>query len=134
MATATKSYGTTASIGGTSIGGLRGASHSGVEVNNISTTAWDSGGWATFIGGVKDGGTIELSGISDPSDAGQAKLISDVGEELELVVTRTDGRTITADVIVGGYSTELAEDDAVAFTCSCKVTGAPVHAGGGGGG
>lgn len=132
MATATKSYGTTASIGGTSIGGLRGASHSGNEINNIPTTAWDSGGWAEYIGGVKDGGTIELSGISDPSDSGQASLISDFGEIEEIVITRTDGRTITADVIVGGYNTEIGEDDAVLFTCSCKVTGQVVFGGSGG--
>lgn len=133
-ATAQKSYGTTV-VGSTvgAIGGLTGCSVSGVEVNTIPTTAWDSGGWATYIGGVKDGGTIEVTGRCDPSDTGQSGIISNLGSTDSLTITLTSGAKIEAGVIVTGYNPSAGEDDAVEFTASFKVSGAITITAGGGG-
>lgn len=130
MANTIRSQGTEVRIGGTKIGGLNNASLGGVDVNFIDTTAWDSeGGWREFIGGLKDPGTLEMSGNADPSDSGQAKLINNAGEEETFEILLTNGTKFTGFVIIGGYSPNPNEDNAVEFSCTCKCTG-PISLGG----
>lgn len=135
-ATAQKSYGT--KVKGTSvgtIGGLTGFSLSGVEVNMIDVSAWDGDGWAAFLGGLKNGGTAELSGRCDISDVGQSGLIANAGNKDKFTVTLTSGQLIEFSAIVGGYATSAGEDDAVEFSCTLQVTGEiDFKTSGGGGG
>jgi predicted secreted protein len=129
-ANAIQSHGTQVTVDGALVGGSREPSISGVEVNTIDSTAHDSGGWKTYIGGLKDGGSIELSGNADPADVGQVKLISEIGETVPVVMTLTNGRTISCNAIVGGYNVGAGGDDVVSFSCSLKISGAVTHAGG----
>jgi len=122
---AIKSFGIGVTINTTAIGELTDVTPGGADVNFIDVTAHDSaGGWKKFIGGLSDGGTLELTGNYKFSDAGQAALIAQRGQQAAIVVTFSDSTTSTFNAIVGAYNLSNPLDDKVEFTCSLKVTGA----------
>jgi predicted secreted protein len=122
---AIKSFGISVTIGGTAIAELTDVTVGGVDVNFIDTTAHDSsGGWRTFLGGLTDPGTIDLTGNYKQTDAGQAALISGRGTSVAVNITFSDSTNVTCSAIVGGYNLSNPQDDKVEFTCSLKITGA----------
>lgn len=127
---AIKSYGISVQItppagSPTTIGELTDVTPGGVDVNFIDTTAHDNpGGWRSFIGGLTDPGTIELTGNYKFTDAGQAALISNRGVVVAVNITFSDATNITCSAVVGGYNVSNPLDDKVEFTCPLKVTGA----------
>lgn len=126
-----KSFGVSVSVGGTSIGGLTSASLSGGDVNFIDVTTHDStGGWKEFVGGLVDGGTLDLNGNYDAEDSGQGKLIDDVAETLAVVITYSDGSTASFNAVVGKYDVGNELDDKITFSCPLKVTGEITFGGG----
>lgn len=112
----------------TSIGGLE------LSADTIETTALDStDGYRTFVGGLKDGGEISLSGFFDGADAdGQQALLtafnSGASTAMTIVFPTTVGFTWTFNGIVTGFATGAELEDAVAFEASIKVTGKPALA------
>lgn len=123
---AIKSFGVTVSIDGTAIGELVSADITGGDVSFIDTTTHESSnGYREFIGGLKDGGTLELSFKYDVADAGQVKLRNPAvqGTVKDAIVTFTDTSTATFNVVVGIPSTVNPLDEDVTSTCSCKITG-----------
>jgi len=122
---AIKSFGVAVTVNTIAIGGLTDVQPGGVDVTFIDVTAHDSaGGWKEFVGGLTDGGTLELTGNYDAADVGQIELIAERGNEAAIVVTFSDSSTSTFSAIVGGYNLSNPLDDKVEFTCSLKVTGA----------
>jgi hypothetical protein len=119
---AIKSNGVAVTVGGTAIGGILEANISGIDVNNIDTTTHDDAA-RTFVGGLTDNGTLELSGKFDITDAGQLALISGTGQTDAFVVTYSDDTTATFYAIIGGFPLNNPLDDTVDFSCSCKITG-----------
>jgi len=126
---ATKSNGVTVTVGGTAIGGLVDVNISGGDVNNIQTTTQGSAAH-TFVGGLVDYGTLELSGKYDIADGGQLALIAGTGDTAAFVVTYNDSgdSTATLSAIIGAFNLSNPLDDTVDFSCSCKITGAVVIA------
>jgi len=121
---AIKSFGVAVTVNTIAIGGLTDVQPGGVDVTFIDVTAHDSaGGWKEFVGGLTDGGTLELTGNYDAADVGQVELIAERGNSAAVVVTFSDSSTSTFSAIVGGYSLSNPLDDKVEFTCSLKVTG-----------
>jgi len=121
---ATKSFGVSVKVNTILIGELNDVTPGGVDVSNIDTTAHDStGGWKTFIGGLTDGGSLELSGNYVIANAGQVELRSERGNVAAIVVTFSDTSTSTFSAVVGGFSLSNPLDDKIEFTCSLKVTG-----------
>lgn len=123
---AIKSFGVTVSIDGTAIGGLVSADITGGDVSFIDTTTHEStSGYREFVGGLKDGGTLELSFKYEIADTGQVKLRNPAiqGTVVPAVVTFTDLSTASFDVVVGIPSTVNPLDEDVTSTCSCKITG-----------
>lgn len=109
----------------TAIAELTDVTVGGVDVNFIETTAHDSaGGWKTFLGGLTDPGTIDLTGNYKFTDAGQAILIAQRGVSCAINITFSDATNVTCNAIVGGYNLSNPQDDKVEFTCSLKITGA----------
>jgi|TARA_R110002124_G_scaffold73619_1_gene197448 predicted secreted protein len=121
---ATKSFGVTVTVNTIAIGELTDVTPGGVDVNNIDTTAHDSsGGWKTFMGGLSDGGTLELSGNYVIADAGQVELRASRGDTASVVVTFSNASTSTFSAVIGGYNLANPLDDKIEFSCSLKVTG-----------
>jgi len=122
---AIKSFGVAVTVNTIAIGGLKDVTPGGVDVNFIDTTAHDSaGGWREFIGGLTDGGTLELTGNYDETDAGQVELRAERANVAAVVITFNGSNTGTFNAVVGGYSLSNPLDDVVEFSCSLKVTGA----------
>lgn len=125
---AKRSFGTAVTITAAAVGGLTSLSISGTDVNYIDTTGWDtSGGYRTFIGGLKDGGTLELGGHYKGADAGQIKLRDNGGASETVVVTLADtGGVFTFPGIVGAFALSGDEDGTITFSSSIKIGGAIV--------
>lgn len=116
-------------VGGTAIGGLTDATVGGTEVSFIDVTSHDSeDGFREFVGGLKDGGTLELAGNFDIEDAGQVVLAEGAGDTEAVVVTYSDGSTSTFSVVIGAFAVTNPLDDKLTFSCSCKITGPVVYA------
>ena len=126
-----RSYGVAVSVATNDIGGLTDVVPGGADVNFVDMTTHDSeDGWKEFLGGLKDGGTLELTGAFDIADSGQDYLRDNPAVLAACVVTFAGGSTCSFDAIVGGYSTSAPLDDKVEFTCSLKITGPVEYAAG----
>lgn len=133
-------HGTTVSIGGQTIGGLISVSIPEGSRGEAETTDTDSGGDRTYIAGLRENGTVELSMRHDPDDAGQQALetnyTSSGGDEVEEVIitlpdaataTSGDQQTYTFDAyVISRPSGDLAltDDAAAELSCSLKVASA----------
>ena len=123
------SFGVSLTVATNAIGGLTDVSVSGTDVTFVDITTHDSsGGYKQFVGGLKDGGTLELTGKYDIADTGQIYLRANPGVSAACVVTFSDDSTASFTAIVGGYSTTNPLDDSVEFSASLKVTGEVTYA------
>lgn len=122
---AKKSFGITVSLGGTAIDGLTDVNISGRDVTAIdSTTHGSSGNARTFIGGLIDNGTLELTGNFAGDSAGLTYIEGHLGEVVAAVVTYSDASTHLFNVVVGTPTYDNPLDDKIGWTCSCKISGA----------
>lgn len=126
-----KSFGVTVTVDGNAIGGLTDVSIPEVEVTEIDITSHDSeGGYKEYVGGLKDGGTVTLTGKYNIADTGQAYLAdadNQGADAVAVVVTFSDTSTCGFNAIVKGYGATNPLDDAVDFSASLKITGAVTY-------
>jgi predicted secreted protein len=109
----------------TAIGGLD------LSAATIETTALDTtGGYKTFIGGLKDAGEVSISGHFDPSK--HTGLLTDfnAGTVNSYIIEfpdkgTTNGTQWTFSAIVTGYKTTPDMNGLVTFDAKLKVSGAP---------
>lgn len=124
-----KSYGVAVSVASNDIGDLTDVVFSGGDVNFVDMTTHDStGGWKEFLGGLKDGGSLDLTCAFDTADTGQDYLRSNPGGSGAVVVTLSDGATASFTGIIGMAQVSNPLDDKVEMTCSIKVSGAITYA------
>lgn len=122
---AIKTFGTTVTVNTIAVGGLMSAEFSGAEVNNIDTTTWDAdANTRTYVGGLIEPGSLELSGNLIPDDVGQVELEAETGNVAEVVVTYVDGTTVEFDAIVGAINISSELDGKLEFNRSLKISGA----------
>jgi predicted secreted protein len=120
-----RSFGVGVTVATNAIGGLTDVSLPGIDVTMIDITSHDSsGGFKEFLGGLKDAGTIDLTGKYDYSNVGQDYLKDNPGVSAAFVVTFSDGTKASFSAIIGGYQVTNPLDDAAEFSCSSKITGA----------
>jgi predicted secreted protein len=120
-----KSFGIGVTAATNAIGGLTDVSLPGIDVSMIDLTTHDSsGGFREFTGGLKDAGSVDLTGKYDYSNTGQAYLRNNPGVSAAFVVTFSDGTKASFTAIVGGFQVTNPLDDATEFSCSSKITGA----------
>ncbi len=106
------------------VGGLMSAEFSGAEVNNIDTTTWGAdANTRTYVGGLIEPGSLELSGNLIPDDVGQVELEAETGNVAEVVVTYVDGTTVEFDAIVGAINISSELDGKLEFNRSLKISG-----------
>lgn len=119
-----KSFGARVYLNGIAVGGLTDISASGTEVSFVDTTTHnESGGYRTFVGGLKDGGTLELTGRYNYGDAGQAEWKAEEGIKHDFYILLSNNSGLAFQAIVGGFQTTNPLDDAVEFTATAKITG-----------
>lgn len=119
-----KSYGAVLTVGTHIIGGVTDINLGGVEVSLIDITAMDStSGFKEHVGGLKDGGTLEVKGNFLKADGGQVYLRASAGITASGTLVLSDGTSIAFSVIIGGYSVENPLDGKVGFAIPLRVTG-----------
>ena len=122
---AIRSFGITVTLGGTAITGLTDVQISGRSVETIDTTTHGTTGNAkTFIGGLLDSGSLELTGNFDGALAGITYMEANLGTVVAAVVTYSDASTHTFNVVVGPPTVTNGLDGKVEFSASHKITGA----------
>lgn len=126
-----KSFGAVFKIATITVGGLVDINISGTDVTMIDVTAQDSvEGFKEYVGGLKEGGSLELSGNFKISDAGQVYLRANPGATAAFLLTFSDGSTASGNCVVGAYGPTNPLDNKVGFACSLKVTGKITYAAG----
>lgn len=118
-------------IGANSVAELTSISGLSLTADTIDTTALDStGGYRTFIRGMKDAGEVTISGFFNPADTNGQYALYDAFEDgevlnLSVVFPSTMGAEWTFTGIVTAFSTGSDVDDAVTFDATIKVSGQP---------
>jgi predicted secreted protein len=100
----------------------------GIERETLDVTAHNSpDGWMEFVGGLKDGGEVELEVNYDPSD--HDTLIADFEDEAprnyRLVFPDPAATTWGLSLILTGFEPEAPYDDKLAAAITFKVNGKP---------
>lgn len=126
---AEKSFGIAVTVATNAVGELTDVNLTGVDVNMIDiTNHGSSGGYKEFLGGLKDGGSLDLSGNFDEADVGQEYIRDNPGVSAAVVVTLSNGDTISFSAICGAYNVSNPLDDKITFSTSLKITGAVTYA------
>jgi predicted secreted protein len=121
---AIKTFGTAVTVNTIAVGGLMSAEFSGAEVNNIDTTTWDAtDNTRTYVGGLIEPGSLELSGNFLPSDAGQVEMEAETGNIATILVTYVDGTTVGFSAIIGANNISSELDGKLEFSRSLKISG-----------
>lgn len=126
-----RSFGVQLKVATNVIGGLKTVTVPETDVSFVDVTTHDSpDGFREFVGGLKDGGTLQYSGNYLIANAGQIYLRNknnQGGEPVACEVIFSDGSKATFDAVVGGVSTEAGEDDAVSISGSLRISGAVTY-------
>lgn len=124
--------GTAFQINSVTVGGLDNISGPAGTRGEIDLSDFDSGGDAEFTAGIRDNGTIELSGKFDPQDTGQTELKTQFdgdGVPVAWVITlpTTAGVgpfTLSGNGYVSAFNPEFPQDAAATFSATVRVSGA----------
>ena len=111
----------------TSVGGID------LTADSLEVTNHDNAeGFREYIQGLRDGGSVDIEGQFDSTDAGQVAVIEhynqdDDGGVREMTVTFPDGSTWTFDAIVTALSIpgDAPVDGVLTFSATFKLTGTP---------
>lgn len=98
----------------------------GIERETLDVTAHDSAdGWREFLGGVVDGGEIEIELNYDP--AKHDALVSDFGdsEPRNYKLVFPNGAEWAVSLIMSEFEQEAPFDDKLSATITYKVSGKP---------
>ena len=131
--------GTAQSATWTQIANLTSIGEVGIESDEIDVTTLDStGDFKEFIGGAKDGGTIDLEG-NIVTDAGLTQLYTLAGsrdiKSFKIEYPLKTGETTAAYWTVSGYISKCKDgektvDGLLTFSASIRVSGAPTFTAG----
>lgn len=127
---ATRSVGTSLTIGTTEIGELTSIDGLDLSADTIDTTNLSSdGGYREFIGGFKDAGEVSISGFFAPGDAGQkafyAAFESGAVQTCKITFPSSLGAEWDFSAVVTGIHTSADLEDALSFEGTLKVSGKP---------
>lgn len=120
--TATKSFGVRVFLDGVQVTGLTDVAIPRGDVSLVETTTHDSTA-KEYVGSLKDGGTMELSGRYNIADAGQTDLRENTGANARALVVLSDGTGAAALCQVGKFDVTNPPDDTVGFSASLKISG-----------
>lgn len=129
MANGYAAVGTTFQLGVTTVGQLESISGVTITADTIDVTSLGStGGYREFIGGFRDGGEVELAGFFT-AGAGQELLAAAVASGTAYSCQITFPAALSAnwqfDGVVVKFGTDTSVGDAIKFSATVKVSGAP---------
>lgn len=128
---ATRALGTKIKIGSNFIAELTSISGLDISAETIDVTNLDHvDGWRRFIGGMKDGGEVSISGYFNSSDTnGQVAMYNNLDSGTEIAYTilfpASLGASWDFNGIVTKFTTGAELEDKVSFEASIKVSGKP---------
>lgn len=131
---ASNSLGTKIKLGENAIANLTEISGLEISADTVEVTTLDSAdGYREFIGGLKDGGEVGVSGFFDPTTGkGQAEFLAalESGEVSDFAIEfpSSIGKKWTFKGIVTAFTTGVSLEDPLSFEGSIKVTGKPTLA------
>ncbi len=96
-----------------------------ISRDEIDISTHDSAdNYREYIGGMIDGGTVDIEGIYKGDTTTTAlKDLLEADDPVAFEITTASGKTITFDGFVVAFDMELPFEDAEAFSASIKVTG-----------
>lgn len=119
-----RSFGTRIWVNGIAVGGWKDLSPTTREAAIIDVTCQDSGDNSReFIAGLIDNGTLEIDGLFDFDDLGQAEIRDNIDTEMPVHVAFSDGSGYTFTGIPKSFGEGGPLDDAVPFSASIQITG-----------
>lgn len=122
-------HGTTVTIGGTAIGGLVNIGLPEQTKESVDMSDHESGGDMEFVGGLRDGGSIQLEmTVLKPANAGQTALFTNYDADqtsAEFVITLpgTGAPVFTFDGFVTAIGGGAPHNGKATYTSTIKVTG-----------
>lgn len=127
---AVKAQGTKLKIGTAEIGELTSIGGLNLSADTIEvTTLGSADGYREFIQGFRDAGEVSISGFFKPSETtGQATLLTNLNDgslDAYSIEFTNLAYKWTFNAIVTGLSTNAANDDAVTFDATLKLSGKP---------
>ena len=128
---ATNGLGTKIKMGEDAIANLTEISGLEISTDTVDVTTLDSeDGYREFIGGLKDGGEVGVSGLFDPTEGkGQAEFLEalDSGEvkDFNIDFPPSINKRWKFKGIVTAFTTGVSLEDPLSFEGSIKVTGKP---------
>jgi len=129
-----RSFGVAITVATNAIGGVESITIPETEMTDIDITTHDStGGYKEYVGGLKDGGIVQINGKYDIGNTGQTYLrtaANQTGTAVACEITFSDGSTCSFDAVLKGYGVDNPLDEAVTFTASLRISGAVVYAAG----
>jgi predicted secreted protein len=123
--------GTTIKKGTTAIGSLTSIDGVSVSAETVETTALDTtGGYRTFVNGLKDAGEVSISGYFTNTSHMPLYTDFEAGTSSSYTIefpdrAATKGTTWTFSAIVTAFGTSADLEDLVSFEATLKLTGKP---------
>lgn len=102
-----------------------------ISADTVETTTLEStGGFRTYVQGLKDAGEVSISGYFNPDDTvGQAALWGNLQDgtvdAYRIAFPSALGATWGFNAVVTAFNTGAAMEDLVSFEATLKITGVP---------
>ena len=97
----------------------------GITADEIEDTVYGTGGWKTFVQGLKDGGTFDLTLNYDKADASHVRLTKAYvsGTSALYTITFPDTSTFKFTAFVSGVGIAVPKDEKVQRTFTFRIDG-----------
>ena len=97
----------------------------GLSADEIEDTVYGTGGWKTFVQGLKDGGTVDVTVNHSKTDASHVRLTKEYlnGTSKLYTMTFPDGATFAFTAFVSGVGIAVPKDEKVQRTYTFRIDG-----------
>lgn len=96
-----------------------------LTADEIEDTVYGAGGWKTFVQGLKDAGTFDLTVNYDKDTSGNTRLTQAFvsGDSAQYTITFPDSSTLIFTAFVSGVGIAIPKDEKVQRTFTLRIDG-----------
>ena len=96
-----------------------------LTADEIEDTVYGAGGWKTFVQGLKDAGTFDLTVNYNKDTSGNTRLTQAFvsGDSAQYTITFPDSSTLTFTAFVAGIGIAVPKDEKVQRTFTMRIDG-----------